>query len=226
MDNLLHYNEIARAVRLLCQSTVALTEDTDGTNQVTVGSNRLFSVGNDVELLDDDTTAEQYEVTALVGLTGVQLDSVISGEFTVANNAMIRLAEPLLPELTWGGQGRPLLMPQPPELQLPGIVVEPAVLDQPMTEGTNRSVRQDYHYRVYYLLQPAASQYGNQVLLDQAGKLFSLLMRDIYLGGSCWYAQVTRVDPASAVQRHFADRGIELSVVEMELIVRRLEPIW
>ncbi len=45
MDNMLHYNEIARALRLLCQSAVALAEDTDGTNQISVGSNKLFSLG-------------------------------------------------------------------------------------------------------------------------------------------------------------------------------------
>ena len=224
MDNMLHYNEIARALRLLCQSAVALAEDTDGTNQISVGSNKLFSLGDQIKLADDDTPAEQYEVVSLVGLTGVQLDAQVAGQFTVAKNAVIRLAQPLLPDLKWVGQGRPLVMPQPPDLQFPGIVVEPAVLDQPMSEGTNRSVRQDYHYRIYYLLRPAGAV-TSEVLLEDAGKLFNLLMRDIYLGGSCWYSQIVRVDPASLTQRHFADRGIELSVVEMELVARRLEPI-
>ena len=225
MENLLHYNEIARAVRLLCQSAVALTEDTNGTDTVAVGSNKLFSINDEVELADDDTPAEQYEVIAKVGLTSVQLNAQVAGEFTVANNAVLRLATPLLPGLKWVGQGRPLVMPQPPELQLPAIVVEPAVLDQPLSAGTNRSVQQDYHFRLYYLERPAAGQHANRDLLEQTAKLFNLLMRDIYLGGSCWYAQIIRVDPASAIQRHFANQGIELDAVEMGLVARRLEGI-
>ncbi len=225
MDNLLHYNEIARAVRLLCQSAVGLTADANGTDTVTVGSNKLFAINDAVELADDDTPAEQYEVVDKVGLTAVQLDAAVSGEFTVAKNAVLRLATPLLPDLKWVGQGRPLVMPQPPGLQLPGIVVEPAVLDQPLSAGTNRSVQQDYHYRLYYLQRPAAGQHANRDLLEQTGKLFNLLMRDIYLGGSCWYSQIIRVDPASAIQRHFANQGIELDVVEIELVARRLEGV-
>lgn len=225
MENLLHYNEIARAIRLLCQSAVALSADTDGTDKLSVGSNELFEVGDQIELIDDDTPAEAHEVIAKTGLTGIQLNSTVAGEFTVANNALLRLASPLLADLKWVGQGRPLLMPQPANLQLPCIVVEPAVLEQPLSEGTNRSVRQDYHYRIYYLQRPAPGEKGNENLLAEAGKLFNLLNCDIYLGGSCWYAQVIRVDPTCPIQQDFADRGIELNVVEMELIARRLEAI-
>jgi len=113
MENLLHYNEIARAVRLLCQGAVALTEDTNGADTVTVGSNKLFSINDEVELADDDTPAEEYEVIAKVGLTSVQLDAQVAGEFTVAKNAVLRLAAPLLPGLKWVGQGRPARQSRP-----------------------------------------------------------------------------------------------------------------
>ncbi len=225
MENLLHYNEIARAIRLLCQSSVLLREDTDGTDQVSVGSNRLFSVGDQVQLVDDDTPAATYEVSGLVGLSFIQLTTTVSGPFTVANNAMIRLAEPLLNDLHWVGQGRPLVMPQPPVLELPAIVVEPAILDQPMTEGTNKSVQQDYHFRIYYLERPAAGSRRNEAFLDRVSELFNLLTRDIYLGGSCWYAQIIRLDPDPSVQQHLAEQGLSVDVAEIELLARRLQII-
>ncbi len=225
MDNLLHYNEIARAIRLLCQSSVLLREDTTGTNQISVGSNRLFSVGDQVELIDDDTAAETYEVSGRSGLTFIQLTTPVSGQFTVANNAMVRLAEPLLDDLHWVGQGRPLVMPQPAALEVPAIVVEPAILDQPMGEGTNRSVRQDYHFRIYYLERPAAGSRRNEAFLERVGDLFNLLTRDIYLGGTCWYAQIIRLDPDPSVQQHLAEQGLSVDVAEIELIARCLQPI-
>jgi len=225
MENLLHYNEIAQAIRLLCQSSVLLSEDTEGTDQVSVGSNRLFSVGDPVELVDDDTSAETYEVSELVGLTIIQFTTTVSGEFTVANNAVIRLAEPVLDNLHWVGQGRPLVMPQPAELQVPAVVVEPAILDQPMGEGTNRSVRQDYHFRIYYLARPAAGSRRNEAFLDRVSELFSLLTCDIYLGGTCWYAQIIRLDPDPPVQQHLAEQGLNVDVAEIELLARCLQPI-
>ncbi len=225
MDNFLHYNEIARAIRLLCQSTVLLSKDTDGTDQISVGSNRLFSIGDEVELIDDDTPAEAYEVSGLVGLTIIQLTTTVSGQFTVANNAMVRLAEPVLDDLRWVGQGRPLVMPQPAALEVPAIVVEPAILDQPMGEGTNRSARQDYHFRIYYLERPAAGSRRNEAFLDRVSELFSLLTRDIYLGGTCWYAQIIRLDPDPPVQQHLAEQGLSVDVAEIELLARCLQII-
>ncbi len=225
MDKSLHYNEIARAIRLLCQSSVLLSEDTDGTNQISVGSNRLFSVGDQVELIDDDTAAESHEITGLPGLTKIQLDSAVSGQFTVGNNAMVRLAPPVLADLQWVGQGRPLLMPQPPVLELPSIVVEPAILDQPMGEGTNKSTRQDYHFRIYYLQRPTAGSRRNEAFLERVSELFSLLSRDIYLGGTCWYAQIIRLDPDPPVHQHLAEQGLSVDVAEIELLARRLQTI-
>ncbi len=225
MDNFLHYNEIARAIRLLCQSSVLLSEDTEGTDQISVGSNRLFSIGDQVELVDDETPAEVYEVSGLVGLSFIQLTTTVSGQFTVDNNAVIRLAEPLLDDLHWVGQGRPLVMPQPAALEVPAIVVEPAILNQPMGEGTNKSVRQDYHFRIYYLERPAAGSRRNEAFLDRVSKLFSLLTCDIYLGGTCWYAQIIRLDPDPPVQQHLAEQGLSVDVAEIELLARRLQTI-
>ena len=225
MDNFLHYNEIARAIRLLCQSSVLLREDTNGTNQISVGSNRLFSVGDQVELVDDDTAAETYEVSGLPGLTIIQFTTTVSGQFIVSDNAMVRLAEPVLDDLRWVGQGRPLVMPQPAALEVPAIVVEPAILDQPMGEGTNKSVRQDYHFRIYYLERPAAGSRRNEAFLERVGELFSLLTRDIYLGGTCWYAQIIRLDPDPSVQQHLAEQGLSVDVAEIELLARCLQPI-
>ena len=225
MENFLHYNEIARAIRLLCQSSVLLSEDTDGTDQISVGSNRLFTVGDQVELIDDEMPAENYEISGLVGLTKIQLNSAVSGQFTVAKNAVVRLAEPVLDDLHWVGQGRPLVMPQPAELEMPAIIVEPAILDQPMGEGTNKSVRQDYHFRIYYLERPAAGSRRNEAFLERVSKLFSLLSRDIYLGGTCWYAQIIRLDPDASVQQHLAQHGLNVDVAEIELIARYLQTI-
>ena len=225
MENFLHYNEIARAIRLLCQSSVLLSQDTTGTDQISVGSNRLFSVGDQVELIDDDTPAESYEVSELVGLTIIRLTTTIAGQFTVAKNAVIRLAEPVLDNLHWVGQGRPLVMPQPAELEVPAIVVEPTILDQPMGEGTNKSVRQDYHFRIYYLERPAAGSRRNEAFLERVSKLFSLLTCDIYLGGTCWYAQIIRLDPDPPVQQHLAEQGLNVDVAEIELLARCLQPI-
>lgn len=223
MVDLFHHNEIARAVRLLCQSCVALTQDSDGTDTVWVGSNELFSVNDMVEVVDDDSTAEEHQVADKVGLSEVQLDAAVTGNFTVANNAVLRLSSPLLSDLKWVGQGSPEIMPQPPDVQFPAIIVQPATLDQPFGDGTNRSFRQDYHYLIYYLYRPAGGDPSNPQTLQEAGKLFNLLMGDMYLGGSCWYSQVIRLEPTPQVQEWFRQRDIALSVVELELVARRLE---
>ena len=223
MVDLFHHNEIARAVRLLCQSSVALTQDTDGTDTVWVGSNELFAVNDQVALVDDDSELAEYEVVAKVGLTKVQLNEQVSGSFTVAKNAVLRLSPPALADLKWVGQGSPEIMPQPPEAQLPAIVVQPATLDQPLAEGTNKGFRQDYHYLIYYLCSPAPGDPTSPEILAEAGKLFNLLMQDMYLGGSCWYSQVVRLEPTPAVQQQFRRQVVPVSVVELELIARRLE---
>lgn len=223
MVDLFHHNEIARAVRLLCQSSVALTQDTDGTDTVWVGSNELFSAGDQVVLVDDDSEPGQYQVVATVGLTKVQLDQNVSGTFTVAKNAVLRLSPAVLADLKWVGQGSPEIMPQPPEAHLPAIVVQPATLKQPLAEGTNKALRQDYHYLVYYLCRPTPGDPSSPQTLEGAGKLFNLLMQDMYLGGSCWYSQVIRLEPAPAVQQQLRRQDIPVSVVELELVARRLE---
>lgn len=223
MVDLFHHNEIARAVRLLCQSSVALAQDTDGTDTVWVGSNELFSVNDQVTLVDDDSEPQQYQVVAKVGLTQVQLNQNVSGTFTVAQNAVLRLSPPVLADLKWVGQGSPAIMPQPAEAYLPAIVVQPATLQQPLAEGTNKGIRQDYHYLIYYLCRPSPGDPSSPATLEEAGNLFNLLMQDMYLGGSCWYSHVVRLEPDPKVQDQFRRQDIPVSVVELELIARRLE---
>ncbi len=223
MVDLFHHNEIARAVRLLCQSSVALTQDTNGTDTVWVGSNELFAVNDTVELVDDDSSPEQHQVINKIDLSKVQLDGSVTGSFTVANNAVLRLSPPVLPDLKWVGQGSPEIMPQPPDVQFPAIIVQPATLNQPFGDGTNRSFRQDYHYLIYYLHRPAGGDPSSPQTLAEVGKLFNLLMGDMYLGGSCWYSQVIRLEPTPAVQKQLRQRDIPISVVELELVARRLE---
>ena len=223
MVDLFHHNEIARAVRLLCQSSVALSQDTDGTDTVAVGSNELYSINDGVVLVDDDSPAEQYQVVAKTGLTQVQLDTNVAGSFTVANNAVLRLFPAVLDDLKWVGQGSPEIMPQPPQAYLPAIVVQPSTLNQPLAKGTNKGIRQDYHYLVYYICRSTPGEPSGPPVLEEVGKLFNLLMQDMYLGGSCWYSQIVRLEPVSAAQDKLQRQDIPVSVAELELVARRLE---
>jgi len=225
MVEMLHYNEICAAIRRLVQSSVALSADAGGSDIVTVGSNRLFVVADSVALRDDQDQSEEHTVAELIGLTQVKLDSAVTGEFLVANGAILQHNPVLLPELRWVGQGLAQIMPQPPETQLPCVIVQPVRLDQPLTEGTNRAYQQNYHCLVYYLQRPTPGQAGSVELMEQAATLFNLLMQDPYLGGSAWYAQVVRVEPEAAPLRRLREAGVNVVGVEMEIMARRLATI-
>lgn len=225
MVEMLYYNEICAATRRLVQSSVTLSADGGGSDTVTVGSNRLFAVGNAVVLRDDQGQSEEHTVAELIGLTQVRLDSVVTGEFLVTKGAILQHNPVLLPQLKWVGQGLAQIIPQPPETQLPAVIVQPARLDQPLTEGTNRAYQQDYHCLVYYLQRPTPGEAGSVELMGQAAVLFNLLMQDPYLGGSAWYAQVVRVEPEAGPLRRLREAGLQVVGVEMEIVARRLATI-
>ncbi len=223
--DMFHHNEISRAVRLICQSAVALTADTDGSDTVNVGSNQLFEVGQVVELLDEDSAAEEHTVAEKLGLTQLGFESLVVGEYTVAKGAIVRIVPPRLASLRWVGQGRPEGIPEPRARQLPCIVVETGRLEQPITEGTNKSFRQDYHYRVHYIRHSGQGEQDEFQALEEAGKLFNLLMQDTYLGGTCWHSQVTRVETRPEEERDLRARGLEVRVIALDLVARRAE-VW
>lgn len=219
----LHYHEICEAVRRLLQSGVALAADTDGSDTVLVGSNRLFCIGQTVALTDHSGRTETHTVTGLGGLTEVELDSAVAGEFHVSNGAMLRREPGALADLKWIGQGRPEVMPQPPETRLPAVILAPGRMEQPLAAGTNRAWRQDYRLLVYYLERPAPGKAAGVDLLERADALFSLLGSDPYLGGAAWYAQVTRVEPDPPALGKLRQSGADLIGVELEMLVERME---
>jgi hypothetical protein len=106
---------------------------------------------------------------------------------------------------------------------LPCVIVQPGPCEQPLTEGTNRGYQQNYHCLVYYLRRAQPGEAASVELMEQAARLFHLLMSDPYLGGSAWYAQVVRVEPEPASVRRLRDGGFPVVGVEMEVVAQRLE---
>jgi hypothetical protein len=223
MAQSLHYNEICEAVRRLLQSGVALAAEAGGSDTVSVGSNRLFAVGQSVTLTDETGQAEAHTVAELSGLTEVRLEAPVAGQFLVSKGAVLRLEPAALGELKWIGQGRPDVMPQPPETRLPCAIIAPGRMEQPPAAGTNRARRQDYRILVYYLERPAPGRASGVDLLERADTLFSLLGSDPYLGGAAWYAQVIRVEPEPAAVGKMREAGAEVVGVEVEMLVERME---
>jgi hypothetical protein len=222
----LFYNEICEAVRGLVQGGVGLTATTSGSDTVTVGSNRLFTVGQTVVLTDTAGQSETHTVAALVGLTGVQLSAAVQATFSPAQGAMLALDPPALGAasggLKWIGQGQPELMPQPPATQLPCVIIAPGRMDQPPAAGTNCAWRQDYRIQVYYLDRPMPGSVSGLDLLTQADALFGLLSSDPYLGGAAWYAQVLAVEPDPLPVRQMRAAGAEVVGVMVEVLAERL----
>jgi hypothetical protein len=129
------------------------------------------------------------------------------------------------PDLQWVGQGPVELMPEPRLLSFPCAIVRGSTIEQPLAGGTNRSYTQEYRYLVYYLQRIAADEAADERVMDEAGVIFQRLMADRYLGGTCWYSQVVRVEPQSKAEDTLRARGMPVRVVEIEMMVRRAETV-
>lgn len=222
--DMFHHNEIARAIRLLCQSAVALIADTTpGDNQVQVGSNESLDIG-DAVTLRDAVGEEDHTVADKVGLTTVVLSEEV-GDYQVSRGARLVQHEGGLDELAWVGQGPPELLPQAPADRFPCVLVLPDKMEQPFNAGGNRVFQQEYSYRIYYVREYVEGHTANIEVLDDAARLFNLLMSDTYLGGTCWHSQVTEVDPEPAVQEGLRERERPLRVVELRLVAKRAA-VW
>jgi len=218
--DMFHQNEIARAIRLLCQGAAVLTADTEPGYEVSVGSNELFAIGQQVRLRDSAGSEEQT-VAAKVGLTTVRFTEELEGEYLVGRGARLEVLDGALGEVQWVGQGSPELMPRSPADRFPCVLVMPGVMRQPLNAGSNRVFQQDYEFAVYYVTRYEEDQQANIEVLDRAAALFNLLMADTYLGGTCWHSQVTEVDPEPAIQRRLRDQENPLRVVELTVLARR-----
>ena len=218
--DMFHYNEIARAIRLVCQGAVALTADVSEGTQVSVGSNELFEAGQTVTLRDS-AGEESATVQQTIGLTTVVLDGEIGGEYLVSRGARLERAGDGLPDLQWVGQGSPELMPRSPASRYPCVLVKPDTMRQPLNEGSNRTFQQDYHLKVFYVERYEEGQQANIEALERAGGVFNAIMEDPYLGGSCWHSQVVEVEPEPAVQDRLREMERPLRVVEMTVLARR-----
>jgi len=218
-----HANEIATAIRLLCQSAVLLTADCNGSDTVTVGSNELFSVGDSVTLTDDEGVPETRSVQDKTGLCTIVLDSAVAGNFRVDKNARIALTTPRLPDLKFVLQGAPEILPEPRGNKFPFIIVRPGEMVQQPGDGTNRNFDQTYTFSLYYVRRYERGEQPSHAALSDAATLFSLLMEDTYLGGTAWYSQVTVVEPNDRFGEQLRSRGLPLTVVRLDLIARRRE---
>jgi hypothetical protein len=220
-----HHGEVVEAICLACQGMAKLVLDTDGTEAIYVGSNRLFGIGATVELLDDDGASETGTVAELVGLGQVVLDAPVSGSFEVAHGARVGLLGASVPELSWVGHGRPALAPSAGPSRFPCVVVEPQRLVQPLRGGTNRSVTQSYWTSVYYIRRHSEGEEQERHVLEQVQLLFDLLMADPYLGGTCWHSQVSMVDCCPQAEAVLRERGAGVRVVKLDVVAQRSESV-
>ena len=215
-----HQNEIARAIRLICQSSAALAEDVSSGSVLNVGSNALFAAGQPVRLRDS-AGHEELTVQQTAGLTTVVVSETIEGEYLMSRGARLQRMGGGLEDLAWVGQGSPDLLPGSPADRYPCVVVKPGTMRQPPGEGSNRTFQQDYQFEVYYVARYEEGQRANIEVLDAAGDLFNLLMEDTYLGGTCWFSQVTEVDPEPREQVKLREREMPLRVVKLTVLARR-----
>lgn len=218
--SMFHANEIARAIRLVCQGAVALSADATGGAQISVGSNELFEAGQQVRLRDS-AGEESATVQQTLGLTTVVLSAEIGGEYLVSRGARLERIDAKLPELQWVGQGSPELMPRSPAERYPCVLVKPHRMLQPLNEGSNRTFQQDYRFKVYYVERYEDGQQANIEALERAGAIFNAIMDDPYLGGTCWHSQVVEVNPEPEVQERLREAERPLRVVEMTVLARR-----
>ena len=222
--DMFHHNEIARAIRMLCQSAVALTANTTPGDEVEVGSNEVFPVGEGVAL-SDSAGEEEHTVAEKIGLTRVRFEGQIQDSYLVSRGARLSKKTAGLPDLKWVGQGPPELLPRTPTERFPCVLVLPGEMRQPFNAGSNRTFQQDYEYRIFYLEEYQEGQRANVHVLDRAASLFNLLMEDTYLGGTCWHSQITKVDPEPQVQEYLREQERPLRVVELTMLARRAA-VW
>jgi hypothetical protein len=218
----LHYNEIAQAVRRLLRDGRPLLADTDGSNVVRVASDDI-TVGTAVEISDGAGQTETHTVVEVTSAGEVRLDGGIAGSFEVALGGILRPVRSGEPDLKWIGQGPVELMPEPRLAHLPCAVVTGGAIEQPLNGGTNRSYSQEYHYVISYVRRLEADEAADARVMDEAAVIFRRLMSDTYLGGTCWYSQIVRVDPQPECERTLRARGLPVRVVQMELVARRAE---
>ncbi|NSW54554.1 MAG: hypothetical protein HPY44_00955 [Armatimonadetes bacterium] len=225
MPGMHHHAEILGAICDLCRGAVRLSADVSGGNVLEVGSNKILRVGDSVRVEDDRQAGEIRTVAGLGGRTQVMLDSSVTGDYAVDAGARVVLLSDIVPELAWVGRGKPELAPQPGTVGFPCVVVAPTRLEQPVMGGTNRSYSQEYHSSVYYVRQEREGEEAELRLLEEVGRLFSLLMRDPYLAGTCWYSQVVGVDYAPREQAAVDERLSGLRVVRLDMVgLRAQEP--
>ena len=218
-----HHREIVEAIADLCGGMVRLSQDLEGSDVVRVGSNRLFRVGDLVKVTDDAGGSEERVVAELQDLSMVKLDAAVSGRYQVARGARLKLLGGRVPSVVWIGRGRPELAPQPLAGGFPCIVVDPVRLEQPVRGGSNRTFIQDYWTSVYYMRRAGALEEEQEELLGEVSGVFNLLMSDPYLGGTCWYSQVTQVEYSPEAERLLRDSGVPVRVVRMDVVARRSE---
>ncbi|MDI9584428.1 MAG: hypothetical protein QM473_09435 [Acidobacteriota bacterium] len=225
MPGMHHHAEILGAICDLCRGAVRLNADVNGGNVLEVGSNRVLRVGDSVRVEDDQQAGEMQTVAGLSGRTQVVLEGDLSGSYAVDSGARVVLVSEAVPKLAWVGRGKPELAPQPTGVGFPCVVVAPTRLEQPMSGGTNRSYSQEYHSSVYYVRRDHEGEEAETLLLEEVGRLFSLLMRDPYLAGTCWYSQVVGVDYEPHEQAALDERMAGLRVVRLDLVgLRAQEP--
>lgn len=218
-----HHGEILDAICMLCGGAVGLAADASNTSLLTVGSNRLFAVGDRVRVSDRATAPQERTVAAITGLDTVALDAPVSGPYLVAEGGRVQLVSEGLPELSWIGHGTLEAAVRPPVRRYPCAVVRPVALDQPRGEGTNRALTQDYLTSVYYLRAQVQGEDEEASFLAQVGRLFDVLMRDPYLGGKCWYSQVTKVDLCTSDEAAVRAGGNPARVARLDVVARRSE---
>jgi hypothetical protein len=226
MVDMLHYEPIARALRLLCQGATALAADAEtGAETLTVGSNCLFSAGDAVLLTDASGAAESHTVAALSGLTQIHLAEPVAAEFTVADQARLQLPAEARPQVRWVSLGRPEALPAPTRLAFPAVIIEPLAMKQPPSAGTNRNYQQEYSFSVYWLERFAEGAEPDMGAIGRAEGLFNLLMSDPYLGGTCYHSQVTAFEPSPPAEAKLRARDLPLRLVRLELLARK-SALW
>lgn len=218
-----HHSEVVEAICGICQGAVRLCADAEGTAVLQVGSNRLFSTGDTVSVSDETSGPEMRTVVCTRGLTEVHLDRPLDGSYLVEHRARVQIQRADLPRVAWVGRGRPELAPPPATVAFPCVVVEPLRLEQPPAAGSNRTFTQEYITSVYYIRRQSAGEEAEMRLLDETAGLFNLLMADPYLGGTCWYSQVTRVEYDPAAEKALRDTGAAVRMVRLEVLARRSE---